>query len=202
MRAARVGGVNAPRAVGRRASYAAMPAHVHDWVESTLGSPVVAAADQVGGFSPGCATRLVCADGTRAFVKAVGAELNPHTPTLFRREVLALTLLGSHPLWADLLASYDAGPEGGDWVALLLEDVEGAMPDLADDATMASSCCRDRRARRGGGRAGAGDVGSDDRRGRPRTTAYPLYRAGLTDLPQVFTAWRAGWSTPTRCPRT
>ena len=38
-------------------------------------------------MSPGCATRLVCADGTRAFVKAVGAELNPNTPELFRREI-------------------------------------------------------------------------------------------------------------------
>ena len=38
-------------------------------------------------MSPGCVTRLVCADGTRAFVKAVGAELNPDSPTLYRREV-------------------------------------------------------------------------------------------------------------------
>lgn len=113
-----------------------MPAFVHEWVEQTLGSRVSEAADQSGGFSPGCATRVRCADGTRAFVKAVGAELNPDTPTLFRREILALTLLGSHPLWADLRASYDSGPEGGDWVVLLLEDVEGTHPDLSDDATM------------------------------------------------------------------
>ena len=32
-------------------------------------------------MSPGCATRLVCEDGTRAFVKAVGTELNPKTPS-------------------------------------------------------------------------------------------------------------------------
>ena len=83
-------------------------------------------------MSPGCATRLVGADGSRAFVKAVGSELNPKTPELFRREVTALTLIGSHELWADLLASYD----DGDWVAILLEDVEGAHPDLHDDATM------------------------------------------------------------------
>ena len=83
-------------------------------------------------MSPGCATRLVCADGTRAFVKAVGFELNPRTPFLFRREILALTLIGSHELWADLIASYD----DGDWVAVLLEDVEGRHPDLDDDATM------------------------------------------------------------------
>jgi hypothetical protein len=109
-----------------------MPAHVQDWVADELGSPVVSGADQVGGMSPGCATRLVCEDGTRAFVKAVGAELNPRTPDLFRREVTALTLIGSHELWADLRGSYD----DGDWVALLLEDVEGTHPDLDDDATM------------------------------------------------------------------
>ncbi len=109
-----------------------MPEQVQAWVAETLGSPVVAAADQVGGMSPGCATRLVCEDGTRAFVKAVGLELNPRTPSMFRRETLALTLIGSHELWADLLASYD----DGDWVAVLLEDVEGDHPDLDDDATM------------------------------------------------------------------
>jgi hypothetical protein len=118
--------------VGVRAPFAAVPARVRDWVEETLGSPVVQAHEQVGGMSPGCATRVVCADGTRAFVKAVGAELNPHTPVLFRREVLALELLGRHPLWAALLASYD----DGDWVALLLEDVEGTHPDLSSDVEM------------------------------------------------------------------
>ncbi len=120
------------RAVGVRAPWTAMPESVRAWVADELGSPVAQAHDQVGGMSPGCATRLVCEDGTRAFVKAVGAELNPVTPNLFRREVTALTLIGSHELWADLLASYD----DGDWVAILLEDVEGTHPDLDDDATM------------------------------------------------------------------
>ena len=76
-----------PRAVGVRAPWTAMPESVRAWVADELGSPVAQAHDQVGGMSPGCATRLVCEDGTRAFVKAVGAELNPVTPILFRREV-------------------------------------------------------------------------------------------------------------------
>jgi hypothetical protein len=109
-----------------------MPDQVRSWVADTLGSPIVEARDQVGGMSPGCATRLLCADGTRAFVKAVGVELNPVTPTLFRREIFVLGLLGPHELWADLLASYDDGV----WVAVLLEDVEGRHPDLDDDAAM------------------------------------------------------------------
>jgi hypothetical protein len=119
--------VTAPRAVGVRQPYAAVPAAVRDWVDATLGSPVVAASEQVGGMSPGCATRLTCADGTRAFVKAVGAELNPDTPYLFRREIGVLEHLGAHELWARLLASYDDGA----WVALLIEDVEGRHPDFS-----------------------------------------------------------------------
>ena len=83
-------------------------------------------------MSPGCATRLTCADGTRAFVKAVGAELNPDTPGLFRREIGVLDHLGEHELWARLLASYDDGA----WVALLIEDVEGRHPDFADTAEL------------------------------------------------------------------
>ena len=90
--------MTAPRAVGVRLTYDAVPAAVRAWVEEQLGSPVVATAEQVGGMSPGCATRLTCADGTRAFVKAVGAELNPDTPGLFRREIGVLRHLGEHEL--------------------------------------------------------------------------------------------------------
>ncbi|MBC2934156.1 phosphotransferase [Nocardioides sp. zg-1228] len=124
--------MTAPRAVGVRLAYDAVPAAVRAWVEDTLGSPVVATAEQVGGMSPGCATRLTCADGTRAFVKAVGAELNPDTPGLFRREAGVLAHLGAHELWARLLASYDDGA----WVALLVEDVEGRHPDFGDPAEL------------------------------------------------------------------
>jgi hypothetical protein len=126
--------VTAPRAVGVRLGYDAVPAAVRAWVDGQLGSPVVATAEQVGGMSPGCATRLTCADGTRAFVKAVGAELNPDTPGLFRREIGVLRHLGEHELWARLLASYDDGA----WVALLIEDVEGRHPDFGDPAELAS----------------------------------------------------------------
>lgn len=125
--------MTAPRAVGVRTPWAQVPARVRAWAERELGSPVVEAVDQVGGMSPGGATRLRCADGRRAFVKAVGAELNPFTPTLFRREVHTLTLIGDHPLWAALRAVLDEGPDG--WVALLLEDIPGPHPDLGTDAS-------------------------------------------------------------------
>ena len=124
--------MTAPRAVGVRLPYDAVPAAVRAWVEDRLGSPVVATAEQVGGMSPGCATRVTCADGTRAFVKAVGAELNADTPGLFRREIGVLRHLGEHELWARLLASYDDGA----WVALMIEDVDGRHPDFADPAEL------------------------------------------------------------------
>ena len=54
-----------------------MPEQVRAWAEDELGSPVVEAYEQVGGMSPGCATRLVGADGSRAFVKAVGRRAEP-----------------------------------------------------------------------------------------------------------------------------
>ena len=128
----RVTPVTAPRAVGVRLPYAEVPRRVRDWVDRELGSPVATYEEQVGGMSPGCATRVVGADGSRAFVKAVGPELNPDSPTLFRREIEVLDLIGENPLWASLRASYDDGA----WVALLLEDVPGGHPDLGDDAEM------------------------------------------------------------------
>ena len=124
--------MTAPRAIGVRLPYADVPARVRGWVDDALGSPVASTEEQVGGMSPGCATRVVAADGTRAFVKAVGTTLNPDSPTLFRREIEVLGLIGEHPLWAALRASYD----DGEWVALVLEDVPGGHPDLADDADM------------------------------------------------------------------
>ncbi len=97
-----------PPAAGVRRRYDEVPDRVRAWVEARLGSPVVTAFEQ-----PGCATRVVCADGTRAFVKAVGPELNPDTPAMFRREAYALSLPGDHPLWASLLDVLDELPGGG-----------------------------------------------------------------------------------------
>lgn len=122
-----------PRAVGVRLPYAEVPLRVRDWVDDALGSPVSSWEEQVGGMSPGCATRVVTTDGTRAFVKAVGTELNSDSPMLFRREIEVLGLIGENTLWASLRASYD---EGG-WVALVLEDVPGGHPDLGDETEMA-----------------------------------------------------------------
>lgn len=175
-----------PRAVGVRAPYAEVPDRVRGWVDEALGSPVASWTDQVGGMSPGCATRVVAADGSRAFVKAVGLDLNPDTPTLFRREAHALGLIGTHPLWAGLLAAYD----DGDWVALLLEDVDGTHPDLGDDATMARLLeATDELARVLGGRVAS------------PTAAPGPDGPGLPDLRERFTTWADAFDHAEEVPR-
>ena len=104
--------------------YEKTPDAVRAWVERVLGGTVVSAVTQQGGFSPGGAARLVTTAGRRAFVKAVGPELNPDTPTLFRREIDAMQAISGLPPAPLLYDVYD----DGEWVALLLEDIDGYLP--------------------------------------------------------------------------
>jgi aminoglycoside phosphotransferase (APT) family kinase protein len=81
---------------------------------------------QAGGFSPGVAARVQAADGRRVFVKAVGPELNPDSPDMFRQEARIVAALPATILVPRLLWSYDEGPDG--WVMLVFEDIEGRNP--------------------------------------------------------------------------
>jgi hypothetical protein len=118
--------MTAPPAQGIRLAYDKTPYAVRAWVDATLGSPVVTAVTQPGGFSPGVAARLVCADGTRAFCKAVSDELNPVTPRMHRAEARVTAWLPADAPAPRLISSYDDGT----WVVLLLEDVAGRHPQL------------------------------------------------------------------------
>ena len=118
--------MNAPSAAGVRVGWGALPAAVRADLEAFLGSPVVAASNQDGGFSPGLAARVRCADGTRAFVKAVGGELNPQTPDLHRAEArIAAALPRDAPV-----PRFRYCCDDGDWVALVFDEVDGRMPAL------------------------------------------------------------------------
>ena len=116
----------APLAASPRISWDEVPQHVRAAVDRELGSRVGEAVTQQGGFSPGAAVRVVCEDGRRAFVKAVGLSLNPDSPGLHRSEILAMSLLPDGVPAPRLLASYD----DGDWVALVLEDIDGRRPSV------------------------------------------------------------------------
>jgi aminoglycoside phosphotransferase (APT) family kinase protein len=95
------------------------------------GAPIIEARDQPGGFSPGIAARLRCADGTRWFAKAASAEVNPHTPQLHREE--ARVLAGLDPLIAAgrlPVPRLRGTAESGPWFALVAEDAAGRQPEL------------------------------------------------------------------------
>jgi hypothetical protein len=114
------------RAHGPRLAYESLPERVRDWVEASLGGPVVTARTQTGGFSPGVAARVRTDAGATGFVKAVGTALNPDTPDFLRAEITVLDALPNSPLRPGLLATYD----DGDWVVLLLEEIDGHCPTL------------------------------------------------------------------------
>ena len=109
---------------GNRLRWEELPSRVRRGVEEILGSPVVAARSQPGGFSPGTADRLTTAAGTAAFVKAVSPAQNPDTPGIHRTEAAVCRQLPTDVPTARFLGLYD----DGEWVGLVLEDVEGRHP--------------------------------------------------------------------------
>ena len=115
-----------PPAAGTRVSFEALPAALRHEIEARCGSPVVAAASQSGGFSPGVAARLALADGGRRFVKAVHPAANPDAPDLHRREGAVVAAMPADvpvPRWRWTI---DEGPGG--WVVLAFDDVAGRQP--------------------------------------------------------------------------
>src|SRR5919204_4086361 len=118
------GSVPPPPARGVGRAWPAMPATLRRAVQAGLGSRVVEAATQPGGFSPGVAARLLLADSRRAFVKAVGPQPNPEAPDLHRAEARIAAALPAGAPAPRLLAAYD---QDG-WVALVFEDIDGVPP--------------------------------------------------------------------------
>jgi aminoglycoside phosphotransferase (APT) family kinase protein len=100
-------------------------------IERACGAAVVEAVTAPGGFSPGLAARVVCADERRWFVKAASGEVNPDTPRLHRREARVLgdldPLISSGRLPVPRLR---ATVQHGSWFALILDDIDGQHPVL------------------------------------------------------------------------
>lgn len=111
---------------GGRIGFAEMDRGVRTWVERLLGSPVVEAISQPGGFSPGVAARLVLADGRRAFLKAVSANVNVESVDLHRREGEVMATMPASPWVPAFVDRYD----DGEWVGLLFEDIDGRPPAI------------------------------------------------------------------------
>lgn len=111
---------------GSRVQWDALPAHVRQAAEEILGSPVVQASSQPGGFSPGSADRVVTASGSRAFVKACSAELNDFSVQLHRQEARITPALPPEVPAPKIYGSYEAE----EWFALVLEDIPGRHPQV------------------------------------------------------------------------
>jgi hypothetical protein len=97
---------------------------VREGVEEILGARVVAATSQPGGLSPGSADRVVTHQGGAAFVKAVSSAQNEESPGIHRMEAAVCRQLPPDVPAARFIGVYD----DGEWVALVLEDVEGRHP--------------------------------------------------------------------------
>jgi aminoglycoside phosphotransferase (APT) family kinase protein len=121
--------MSAPPAEGARVAWQDVPEAARAAIEGVCGAAVIEARTQPGGFSPGVAARVLCADGARWFVKAASAELNPVAPRMHRQEASVL---------ADLDPLIRAGrlpvprlrgrAEHGPWFALVVDDVDGRQP--------------------------------------------------------------------------
>lgn len=109
-----------------RPAFDTMPAPLRSAVDELLGSPVVDAVSQPGGFSPGPADRVCCADGRRAFVKGVNVHTNEVSTAMHRSEARVLGHLPTSAPVPRLIGVVD----DHDWVVLVSEQVEGHHPEL------------------------------------------------------------------------
>ena len=108
----------------RRVEWHFLPPSLRGLVESRLGSSVVEATSQGGGFTPGMASVLRCADGSRHFVKAASTKAQRAFAASYRAEALAIAALpdgvpAPRLRWVQ---------EADDWVVLCFEHVAARPP--------------------------------------------------------------------------
>ncbi|GAA3829667.1 hypothetical protein [Nocardioides panacisoli] len=108
----------------RRLEWVHLPPHIRAAVESRLGSPVVESESRTSGFTPGLASVLVCADGSRHFVKAASTVAQKTFAGAYREEARKLRLLPPAVPAPRLQWVHDAD----DWVVLGFEYVDGRPP--------------------------------------------------------------------------
>ncbi|MBA2531750.1 MAG: phosphotransferase [Nocardioidaceae bacterium] len=116
-----------PIPVGRtaiRPTWAELPSGVRELIERRLGNSVTGAVSQRSGYTPGFASRLTLADGSRAFVKAADGATRGHFADTYREEIRKLQALPAGIPAPLLRWSWDA--DG--WVVLCLDDIAGSPP--------------------------------------------------------------------------
>lgn len=120
----------------RRLEWPHLPPHVRAVVEEHCGSPVVEAESQGAGFTPGFASVLTCADGSRHFVKAASAKAQRMFAEAYREEARKLAALPDEAPAPRLLWVHDAD----DWVVLGIEHVASRQPGRPWTASDLEAC--------------------------------------------------------------
>ena len=108
----------------RRLDWGLLPPALRTVIERRVGSPVVSADSAGAGFTPGFASTLTCADGSKHFVKAASKKAQRPFADSYREEARKLRALPPGLPVPRLLWSH----EDDLWVALELEYVDGPNP--------------------------------------------------------------------------
>ncbi|UDY24813.1 phosphotransferase family protein [Nocardioides sp. Kera G14] len=123
-----------------RLGWVHLPPHVRRQVEQRLGTTVVDSFSKDAGFTPGLASVLLCADGTRHFIKAASMKAQRYAAASYKEEARkARTLPPGLP--APRLRWTLGGGAGDEWIVLGFEYVDGrqpARPWSPDDLAAAS----------------------------------------------------------------
>ncbi|WP_203338072.1 phosphotransferase family protein [Nocardioides limicola] len=108
----------------RRLEWQFLPPRIRDLIAARCGSSVQSAESRNAGFTPGFASVLTCADGTRHFVKAASVKAQRQTAEAYAEEVRKLELLPAETPAPRL----DWSHRDEDWVVLGFEYVEARAP--------------------------------------------------------------------------
>lgn len=131
-----------PAPVGRtarRLEWLHLPPELRSVVEGHLGTTVVSAVSQTSGFTPGFASALTGADGTRHFVKAASVTAQRAFAAAYGEEARMLAALPAD-VPAPRLRWTHGVDEPAAWVALGIEHVEARAPHRPwTDADLATS---------------------------------------------------------------
>lgn len=107
----------------QRLSWPHLPASLRARIEERLDSPVVEAVSEDGGFTPGFASVLTCANGQRQFVKAASTTAQRPFAASYRAEATVLATLPEQMPAPRLLWSIDE-----DWMVLGIEHHPARLP--------------------------------------------------------------------------
>jgi len=108
----------------RRLGWVHLPPTVRTAVERKLGSTVVDTVSCDAGYTPGLASVVTCADGSRHFLKAASTKAQKYAADSYRVEARKLRTLPPDIAAPRLQWTIEAD----DWVVLAIEYVEGTAP--------------------------------------------------------------------------